>query len=93
MLTSIFFSKSSDVIKHNGISELLIIHFKWFGIIAQSTAFVYTHSCILYVHMTHSSHLHITHTCCSFLVLLLELLDVHFAQLSGERAQAAEGSL
>ena len=36
--------KLRDAIKH-GAPELLIIHFKWYGIIAQSTAlFTHTHA-------------------------------------------------
>ena len=51
MLTSTFISKLSEndhYIKHNGTSELLIIHF---GIIAQSTA-VFVHT--LYTIHTHA---------------------------------------
>jgi len=46
----------TDVINHNGSSELLI-HFKWYGIAAQSTAlFKHTH-----VHYTHSNGMELLH--------------------------------
>ena len=52
MFTPIFLRNYLDTIKHSDISgtpELLIIHFKWYGIIAQSAAlFVCTH--VHYIH-------------------------------------------
>ena len=51
--------KLTDAIKHSdvsGTSELLIIHFKWYGIIAQSAA-LYT--------CTHVQHTFTLHTCFS----------------------------
>jgi len=48
--------KLTDAIKHSdisGTSELLIIHFEWYGIVTQSAAlFTCTH-----VHYTHITHL------------------------------------
>ena len=55
----------TDAIKHSditGTSELLIIHFILYGIVAQSTAlFTCTHVHYTYIHM----HTHTLHTCCS----------------------------
>jgi len=55
---SIFFKVVSDAIKHSDMretSELLIIHFKWYGIIAQSAPlFASTH--IHHIHHTYTIH-------------------------------------
>jgi len=66
-LMSIQFLKNSRAIKHSdisGTSKLLIIHFKQYGITAQSTA-LFIHALMYTIH-THAlkrshTHIHITH--------------------------------
>jgi len=41
--------KFTDTIKHIDTTELLIIHFKWYGIIAQSAA-LFTHTLMYTIH-------------------------------------------
>ena len=79
MLISIFHQsceKLADAIKHSdisGTSEVLIIHFKWDGIIAQSTAFFAS---------THEHHTYMLHTCFICKWYFLSFLMCAFPPLS-----------
>ena len=99
--------KLRDAIKH-GAPELLIIHFKWYGIIAQSTAllawtrvhYIYIYYYMLththtYIHTHTHTHTHTLHTCCCCNWYFLSYLMCEFLPPSsaGERPVAAEGSL
>jgi len=71
----------TDAIKYSdisGSSELLIIHFKWYGIIAQSAALFAS----TLVHYTHT-----LHTCCGWSGTSWAPWYVHFPPISsaGER--------
>ena len=84
ILQSIFSQKLTDVINHNGSSELLI-HFKWYGIVAQSTAlFKHTHVHYTYT-CTHNSHIHTLQTGCSCKWYILSSLMCAFCCLEKDQ--------